>query len=287
MPSYGGSQTTGTILGKSRRKSKPPGNQYQGGKGKPKSRLRSRPPQKNVVDHIKQQNAKEDAERKAKEDAESLKRHRRWTKEQERKERKEREAAKKEQERLEERLEAAKRARAKKLAKKNRTNVEAVGRRRRVQSRSVSPVRDRSDLRAVVGRTGGNKRNRPASESSRQYNPEKRHEPPPKQLGKRGGMYGTRRGMSETEFERLTKGKSMTTAEARELQDASYVPEKERNGKQFPTLNGGGDQCRQRLVDCLRPVAASLLQARLLGAHLLRARLVNPVRHPLLRNFKR
>ena len=99
MPSYGGSQTTGTILGKSRRKSKPPGNQYQGGKGKPKSRLRSRPPQKNVVDHIKQQNAKEDAVRKAKEDAESLKRHRRWTKEQERKERKI-EAAKKEQESL-------------------------------------------------------------------------------------------------------------------------------------------------------------------------------------------
>ena len=160
MPSYGGSQTTGTILGKSRRKSKPPGNQYQSGKGKPKSRLRSRPPQKNVVDHIKQQNAKEDAKQKAKEDAESLKRHRRWTKEQERKERKEREAAKKEQERLE----AAKRARAKKLAKKNRTNVEtAVSRRRRMKSRSVSPVRDRSDLRAVVGRTGGNKRGRTAT----------------------------------------------------------------------------------------------------------------------------
>ena len=111
MPSYGGSQTTGTILGKSRRKSKVPGNQYQSGKGKPK-KLSSRPPQKNVLDHIKQQNAKEDAKQKAKEDAERLKRHRKWTKEQERKERKI-EAAKKEQESLE----AAKRARAKKLAK--------------------------------------------------------------------------------------------------------------------------------------------------------------------------
>ena len=206
MPSYGGSQTTGTILGKSRRKSKLPGNQYQSGKGKPK-KLSSRPPQKNVLDHIKQQNAKEDAKQKAKEDAERLKRHRKWTKEQERKERKKLEAAKREQERLEEeRVEAEKRARAKKLAKKNRTNVEtAVSRRRRMKSRSVSPVRDRPDLRARVGRTGGNKRGRPESETSRQYNPEKRHEPPPKQLGKRGGMYGTRRGMSETEFERLTK----------------------------------------------------------------------------------
>ena len=57
--------------------------------------------------------------------------------------------------------------------------------------------------------------------------------------------------------------------------------------KQFPTLNGGDDQCRQRLVDCLRPVAASLLQARLLGARLLQVRLVTRLRQPLSRNGNR
>ena len=112
-----------------------------------------------------------------------------------------------------------------------------------MKSRSVSPVRDRPDLRAVVGKTGGTKRDRPASEFSVQYKPRKEQKRPSRLAGKkRGGKHGD---VSKEDIKRFRQGLSMTTAQARKERDAAYVPETERRQRNFKAIP---DSKRQRSV---------------------------------------
>ena len=198
--------------------------------GSKKSRSKSRP-RTDVAAYLRQKTEKEQkvkddkAREKERKDREAKKRREERRREREDADRLARYRKIKEEEDREER--AARRAKAKRLARENEEKVKAaVSRRRRMKSRSVSPVRDRPDLRAVVGKTGGTKRGRTASEASVQYKPRKEQKRPSRLAGKkRGGKHGD---VSKEDIERYTQGLSMTTAEALKAREASYVPLKER-----------------------------------------------------------